>query len=511
MPQTWFHRLRARMNEAPGLDYLMIRTIVAVLTGIGLLMVTSASVTWSIYDNNPVWGESLRQVLYVAVGLVVFWVALRIPPSQVKRFSWLFLLLSLGLLLAVLLIGTGDDEFGSRSWLVIGNFQLQPSEFAKFGFAMWGAAFISQSFPNRPTTREYGWLAVVGLLFVSMILAEGDTGMALTFLVVVFALYFFTGISYRVIMVLVGVVVAGVLTMIFQSGGYRFARVRTYLDGLDGTFDNQQSVAFQSYQGYLSLADGGWLGVGIGQSRAKWFYLPEAKNDFIFAIIGEELGVVGALLVIVLYTALAYFGLRTALHAANRFQALLAATVTTAVVIQAFINIGYVVGIFPVTGIQLPLISAGGTSAVVTLGAMGLLANIARHEPEQVSYMAAHGRPFFDRILLLPEPYNDPREEREARQRAERKKRPPRSPVTRLSRVPHADADAERIDAEYDAHSVSELWRHKSGGSVDYSSQSRTSSAARVTRAQRRETPRRTQPGTTTRRGNYRTPPRSER
>lgn len=507
MQQPWFHRLRTRMEDAPGLDYLMIRIIVVVLTGIGVLMVTSASVTWSIYDNNPVWGESIRQILYVLIGLVVFWVALRIAPSHIKRFSWAFCLVGLILLGAVLTLGTGDDEFGSRSWLVIGSFQLQPSEFAKIGFAIWGSAFISRSFPLKPTGPQFAALAAVGGIFALLIFGEKDTGMAITFVMVVVALLFFAGLDFKWIVSGAVVGVVGALIAILYTGGYRSARLHTYLDGLNGTFDNQQSDAFQSYQAYLSLADGGWTGVGIGQSRAKWFYLPEAKNDFIFAIIGEELGILGALLVIALYAALAYFGFRTALRAADRFQALLAATVTTAVVVQAFINIGYVVGVFPVTGIQLPLISAGGTSAVVTLGTMGLLANIARHEPEQVSHMASHGRPVFDRLLLLPEPYNDPQEEREARQRADRKKRPPRSPVTRLSHVPHADSDAELLGAEYDAQSVSQRWRHAGDGPTKYTPRSRSGSATRV---QRREPVRREQPHTPIHRDTYHRRPRSE-
>ena len=165
-----------------------------------------------------------------------------------------------------------------------------------------------------------------------------------------------------------------------------------------------QGTGFQAYQGFLSLADGGLTGVGIGQSRAKWFYLPEAKNDYIFAIVGEELGLLGGALVIVLFAMLGFFGIRTAMRAQNQFQALMAATLTAGVVGQAFFNIGYVIGLLPMTGVQLPMISAGGTSAIITIASMGLLANVARHEPMQISAMQNYGRPLFDRIFNIPEP-----------------------------------------------------------------------------------------------------------
>ena len=168
--------------------------------------------------------------------------------------------------------------------------------------------------------------------------------------------------------------------------------------------DSTRGAAFQTHQGFLSLADGSLFGVGLGQSRAKWFYLPEARNDFIFAVIGEELGMWGGIMVIALFAALGYFGLRTAQRAQTSFQGLAAASLTAGVVSQAFINIGYVVGLVPVTGIQLPMLSAGGTSAVITLWSMGMLASIARHEPDAVSAMQNYGRPRFDRMLFVPEP-----------------------------------------------------------------------------------------------------------
>lgn len=241
------------------------------------------------------------------------------------------------------------------------------------------------------------------MVFFGAMIAEGNLGVAMTFAVVVGFTLFFAGINWRVIALAVTGAFVG-LIFVFLGGGYRGERFTTFFGAFTGNFTDTRGSAFQSYQGFLSLADGSLTGVGIGQSRAKWFYLPEAKNDFVFAIIGEELGLFGGVLVILMFVILGIFGLRTAMRAQNQFQSLLAATLTATVASQAFYNISYVIGLMPMTGVQLPLISSGGTSTVVTLGAMGLLASVARHEPEAVSYMQSYGRPLFDRVLMIPEP-----------------------------------------------------------------------------------------------------------
>ena len=232
---------------------------------------------------------------------------------------------------------------------------------------------------------------------------QRDLGMVASMAFVVVALAWFAGLP-RVFITGLLAAAAFALVIFTVTAGFRSARIRVYLDSLLGNFNDVQGDAYQSYQGFLSLADGSLTGVGLGQSSAKWGYLPEAKNDFIFAIIGEETGFLGALMVILLYAALGWVGLRIAGRQNDPFLRLLAGTITAATVVQAFINIGYVVGALPVTGLQLPLISAGGTSAMVTLFSMGLLATCARHESEAVSAMQTSGRPGLDRFLGIPEP-----------------------------------------------------------------------------------------------------------
>lgn len=402
----WVRRVQAALGARPQIDYTMTRTIVLVLAGLGVVMVMSSSMASSFAASASVWAMAIRQTAMVALGLVAFWAMLKIPPDRLKKLSLLIMGVAILLLVAVLTpLGTGREEVGSQSWLVFGPISLQPSEFARVAIAIWGASILANKDHRRPSRLDNGFvpfIAVAGLCIL-LIGLQGDYGMAVSFAFVVAFILIFAGISWRLIAAAGGVAALG-MVFIFLSGGYRSNRFHVYFDALFGNFEDTRGIAFQSHQGFLSLADGSLFGVGLGQSRAKWFYLPEARNDFIFAVIGEELGLWGGALVIILFGLLGFFGLRAARRAQNQFQALLAAALTAGVVSQAFINIAYVLGLLPVTGIQLPMLSAGGTSAVITLGAMGALASVARHEPGAVSSMQNYGRPGFDRLLAIGEP-----------------------------------------------------------------------------------------------------------
>ncbi|WP_375542967.1 FtsW/RodA/SpoVE family cell cycle protein [Corynebacterium sanguinis] len=399
-------RTQAAMDSRALTDYTLIRTIVLVLAGLGVVMVLSSSMASSFASSASVWSQALRQTVMVAGGLFLFWIMLKMPPDRLRRLAHVIMIVAVLLLIVVLTpIGTGRDEVGSQSWLVFGPISVQPSELARVAIAIWGASVLANKDYTRPSKLDNGFapFIAVAILCVGLIGLQGDYGMAVSFSVVVAFILLFAGISWRLIGAAAAVAMVG-MVFVFLSGGYRSDRFHVYFDALFGRFEDTRDTAFQSHQGYLSLADGSLFGVGLGQSRAKWFYLPEARNDFIFAVIGEELGLWGGALVIILFGLLAFFGLRAARRAQNQFQALLAAALTTGVVSQAFINIAYVLGLLPVTGIQLPMLSAGGTSAVITLAAMGILASVARHEPDAVSSMQNYGRPAFDRILGIGEP-----------------------------------------------------------------------------------------------------------
>ncbi|NMF31091.1 cell division protein FtsW [Corynebacterium ammoniagenes] len=402
----WATGIKEYLDSRAGLDYLMLRIIIFLLIGIGVIMVFSSSMATSYVQSTGVWTEAIRQTLMVGVGLFLFWIALRFRPSFVRKLVPWVLLLSIILLVAVLIpgIGTGREEVGSQSWIILGPMSLQPSELARVAIGLFGATTLADKVHTSFNLRDpFTMYSLIAAMMFGLIIAQGDVGMAMSFAVVVIFTLFFAGVNWSVIAILAVIAVLAALGL-FLGGGFRSDRFHTYFDALRGDIADTQGTGFQAYQGFLSLADGGLTGVGIGQSRAKWFYLPEAKNDFVFAILGEELGLLGGALVIVLFALLGFFGIRTAMRAQNQFQALMAATLTAGVVAQAFFNIGYVVGLLPVTGIQLPMISAGGTSAIITIASMGLLANVARHEPMQISAMQNYGRPLFDRIFNIPEP-----------------------------------------------------------------------------------------------------------
>ncbi|MBN9643101.1 putative peptidoglycan glycosyltransferase FtsW [Corynebacterium mendelii] len=407
----------------PLTDYFMILTCVMFLTFFGLVMVAAATIARA-GAQGSVWSLALKQAALVGLGLVVMWIGLKLRPGFIRRMSLPFLLIAVALLLATLVKGIGGQEVGSQSWLTFGPFRLQASEVAKIAIAVWGASYLAKKQPDEHSAAQrYLRFAFASLLVFVLIIAQKDVGMAVVFITMVVFVLLLAGIGWRWIIGLGGMVVA-VVAAYTISGGFRSDRLTVYVQALSGNFSETRSTAFQSYQGYLSLAEGGVTGVGIGQSRAKWFYLPEAQNDFIFAIIGEETGLVGAGVVAVVYTLLLIFGLRCALRQNDRYKALLAGALTLGVVSQAYINMAYVVGLLPVTGLQLPLISSGGSSTVITLGAMGLLANCARHEPEAIAAMQSGGRPALDRVLLLPEPWAAPPVGRARRSRGERTAEP---------------------------------------------------------------------------------------
>ncbi|HIW92696.1 MAG TPA: putative lipid II flippase FtsW [Candidatus Corynebacterium avicola] len=407
---------------SPQLNYKVIMTVTVILVFIGLTMVLSSSMVTNTQsvdaEGISVFTEFLKQALVVAAGLVAMWVCLRVRPDTVRRSSPFLLLGAFILLILVLIpgIGVGGTEVGSNSWIRIGGVGIQPSEIAKFAIAVWGSAVIAAR--SRTHTSASAVLApfvIVSGVFVGLVILQNDLGMMLSLGSVMLALIFFAGANGFMLgaIGLVGVAGAGLLSL---AHSFRSSRFSSWYETFTLTFSDATSrgASYQSKQGIFSLADGGLIGHGLGQSRAK-YYLPEAANDFVFAIIGEELGLVGAGLVVLLFGLLAWFGLRTAMAQADPFLRLLAAALTMGIVIQAFYNMGYVVGLFPMTGVQLPLISAGGSSAVVTLASLGLLASIARHEPKTISSMQHEGRPLIDRLLFLsePRPYTPGQQQRE--------------------------------------------------------------------------------------------------
>jgi cell division protein FtsW len=390
------------------------------LLAIGLVMVLSASSTESALKGGSAWAPGIYQAVLAGVGLVALLVALRLPTGFLRRWSPIALLVVVALLLLVLIPAIGQEHNGARQWISLGFTEFQPSELAKLVFALWGAHMLALR-ERYLTTKSLliPVLPVFGVLAL-LVLLERDFGGVVTLLLVLIGLLWAGGMSLRLFGVF-GAVASVLLAGMIAIQPYRWERITAFLH----PFAEGNDAGFQAVRGMYALAEGGFWGVGLGASRMKWGMLPEAESDYIFAIIGEELGFLGCLVVVTLYGVLAWAGFRIARRSADRFVQLASVAITVWLIGQATVNMGYVVGLLPVTGVTLPLISKGGTSLILTLFIVGLLARFARAEPAAVEYERTRQRGRLSRWLLpVPAAAVDPvrprrrLEEREARRPA---------------------------------------------------------------------------------------------
>lgn len=383
----------------PLASFHLLLAVFGLLTAFGLVMVLSASSVESFNKEGSSYSIFLSHLAHCLVGAVGCYVAMRMPVWALRRFSHVLLLICL-LLLVLVLTGLGASDNGAQSWFVLGPISFQPVEPAKIALALWGAHVLVT---KRALLGQYRHLLVpvvpAALLIFALVMMQPDLGSTVLLGVVLLALLWFAGAPLRLFSaVLLGGVTAA--TVLITVGGYQMSRVTSFLNpGAD-----PQGAGFQSNQALLALADGGLFGEGLGRGWSKWQYLPEADNDFIFAVLGEELGFVGCAVVLILFGTVAYVGMRIASRNTDPWIRLVAATLTTWLVAQAAINIGYVVGLLPVTGLPLPLISSGGSSVVTTMIVFGLLANCARHEPEAIAALRSLGPGKVGRLLRLPTP-----------------------------------------------------------------------------------------------------------
>ncbi|OBI31081.1 putative lipid II flippase FtsW [Mycobacterium sp. E2238] len=384
----------------PMTSFHLIIAVTGLLTTLGLIMVLSASGVRSYDADGSAWVIFGKQVLWTVIGLVACYASMRMSVRFIRRVAFTGYVVTVILLVLVLVPGIGNLANGSRKWFVIAGFSMQPSELAKIAFAIWGAHLLAARRGERASLREMLIpLVPAAVIALALIVAQPDLGQTVSLGIILLALLWYAGLPLRVFATsLLAVFMAGAI--LAMSAGYRSDRVKSWMNPENDPMD----TGYQARQAKFALAHGGIFGDGLGQGVAKWNYLPNAHNDFIFAIIGEELGFVGAFGLLVLFGLFAYTGMRIARRSADPFLRLLTATTTMWVLGQAFINIGYVIGILPVTGIQLPLISAGGTSTAATLFMIGIMANAARHEPEAVAALRAGRDDKVNRFLRLPLP-----------------------------------------------------------------------------------------------------------
>ncbi|MDV6013474.1 putative lipid II flippase FtsW [Haloechinothrix sp. LS1_15] len=382
----------------PLASFHLVLALCGLLTLIGIVMVLSASSPAS-GAGGQVYALFGRHLMFVAIGAAAFLVALRCPLRLLRQVAPVLLVASVAML-AMVLSPLGTSVFGAQRSFALGPIYVQPVELAKLALALWGAhILVSKSSLLHQWRHLLVPIVPVALVMFALVIAQPDLGSTVSLGVVLLALLWFAG-APKLLFILVSGVAALAVGVLAVIAPYRLARVMTFLD-LEA---DPQGTGWQARQAMFALADGGLFGAGLGQGASKWQYLPSVHNDFIFALIGEELGLIGACVVIGLFAAVAVVGLRIAARNLDPWIRIVAGTLTVWIVGQAGINIGYVVGLLPITGIPLPMISYGGTSLVVTMFSFGVLANCARHEPEAVAALRNQGPGKFGKLLRLPAP-----------------------------------------------------------------------------------------------------------
>ncbi|NDU73443.1 putative lipid II flippase FtsW [Actinomadura sp. DSM 109109] len=375
--------------DRPLTSYYLVLGCSVMLLALGLTMVLSASSVKQLQATGSAYTLFQKQAVWVAIGLPGMWLASRLPVRTFRALAYPLLLLSVVALGLVLVPGLGRSAGGATRWVDLGPVQIQPSELAKLALVLWGADLLARK-DRLGQLTEWRPLLVplmpgAGVL-VLLVMLGSDLGTTLVLLTIFLALLWVVGAPGRLFVGIAGLVCLLVSILIVVEP-YRMQRLTGFLD----PSGNQLTTNYQGTQGLFAVASGGLFGTGLGEGRAKWDYLPHAETDFIFAIVGEEFGLVGTLVVLGLFGMLTYAGLRIARRVKDPFTRLAAAGATAWVVVQAIVNIGAVIGVLPITGIPLPLVSYGGSALIPTLFALGMLLAFAKREPGARQALSARG------------------------------------------------------------------------------------------------------------------------
>ena len=370
-----------RLFAAETGNYFLLLGTTLFLVVFGLIMVLSSSAVESFKASGDFFNGFVRQVVFATIGVPLMLIAARMRASFWKRWSGIFLLMALGLQFLTVATPLGHDRGGNRNWITIGSFSGQPSEFVKVSLVIWLGYIL---FKKREVMDNWRQLVVplvpIGGAAVGLVLLGGDLGTSIILTAIVMGAIFFAGVKLRFLgvpIVLIGI--AGAIAASARSS--RQDRIQAFLSGCKSA-DDHLGNCWQTVHGWWALASGGLFGSGLGNSKAKWSWLPEADNDFIFAIIGEELGLLGAILVLALFVVLAIAFVRIIRASTDPFARVTVSAVMVWIVGQAFINIAVVLGILPVLGVPLPLISAGGSALVTSLIGIGIVLSFARRAPD---------------------------------------------------------------------------------------------------------------------------------
>lgn len=356
-------------------DFTIFFTVL-IISAFGLVMVFSASYITALESRGDAFYFLRRQAFWMVLGLAGMIFTANLNYWKWRKMVPLLLVLNYLLLMLVFMPGLGVEYGGARRWISLGSFTtIQPAEFSKLALIIFTAAFLSKKSIDMDDFWRSSFIPLVMMAgSFLLILAQPDLGTAVTLALAVGIVVFAAGMPFKQLFYLVFFSVP-VMLYFSLSEGYRMQRIFSFLD----PWADPLVAGYHIIQSLYALGPGGLFGVGLGRSRQKLYYLPEPQNDFIFSIIGEELGFLGAVTIMLLFFILIWRGFKTSLMAPDTFSSLLAAGITVMVAVQTLLNIGVVTGSIPVTGITLPLISAGGSSLFFTMCSLGILMNISRY------------------------------------------------------------------------------------------------------------------------------------
>lgn len=367
-------------KDHPLAGYYTLFGAAAMLTALGMVMVLSASFVRSLEQSGSVFSIFFKQVLMLMLALPLAYAALRMNPKRLRHFAPAILVIAIILEALVFVPGLRVSINGNTNWIGIGGFTVQPSEPAKLAMVIFFASvFARYDMRTISLTRLFSIIVIGAGPIIGLVLLGHDLGTAMIMMAIVFAMLFFAGVPVRHLGALLIPAIPFLGFLIYLKGN-RISRIMAFFDPFSQA--NYLDAGWQPAHGIMAMATGGLFGVGLGGSRQKWQNLgPEAHTDFIFAVIGEELGLLGALIVLVLFLAFTWAGVRTAIRCKDIFARMMVAGVTSWIAIQAALNIASVINLFPVVGVPLPLVSYGGSALGTTVIAIGFVLGVARREP----------------------------------------------------------------------------------------------------------------------------------
>jgi cell division protein FtsW len=365
--------------ESPVTTYFLLVGVTVLLLVIGLVMVLSSSSVTSLTSTGSSFTVFRSQLVFAGIGLPLMVLAARLPVRAWRRSGWVLLVCAL-VAQALVFTPLGVSVNGNRNWVALPGLRLQPSEIMKLALVVWGASVLARkrALLDRWVHVLVPLLLPFGVIAIGLVLAGSDLGTALVLLLILASLLFAAGAPGRMFLA-AGAAMAALTAVMVRTSPNRMGRIASWLSG--GGCTDTLNACYQSIHGKYALADGGWWGVGLGASREKWSWLPEAHNDFIFAIIGEELGLPGALTILALFLLLGYACLRLVSRSDDLFVRIASAAAMAWLVGQMLVNVGAVIGMLPVIGVPLPLVSSGGSALITSMVALGMLMSFARAEP----------------------------------------------------------------------------------------------------------------------------------